>query len=132
MTIGRFCLLLATAIFIFAPSTSHGITLGQVDTFEGGNQGWLGYAQQNGIGVQTGTNDQFFYCGNAGSSGIGPLEVLNQLQWSGNYIAANVTSIEMDLKSTSLPFIVPTLPIRIAIPESNSRDGKTASYSSII
>ena len=36
MIIGRFCLLFATAILVFAPETSRGITLGQVDTFEDG------------------------------------------------------------------------------------------------
>src|SRR6185369_15445469 len=52
----------------------------------------------------------------------------NQSQWSGNYIGANVTSIEMDLK------IQPSggaLPIRIAIRESTDVNIK-AGYCSTI
>jgi hypothetical protein len=41
MNIGRFGLLLAALLALALPSITFGITLGQVDTFEGGTaQGW--------------------------------------------------------------------------------------------
>jgi len=97
MSIGRFCLLLATAIFIFAPSTSHGITLGQVDTFSfGGAFGWTNGGSQVGGPPPVGPNDLYFRWQSMGSGGV-LKRIDNTSQWSGNYAAAGVTGIEMDL-----------------------------------
>jgi PEP-CTERM motif len=120
MSSGRFCVLLAMVILVFAPSTLRGITLGQVDTFEDGTkQGWdNGSAIGVGLGGPAGSGDHYLPV-LAGGSGLPlRLEILNRSQWLGNYLAAGVTGIEMDLRAGAPE--LSTLSIRIAIRESTS------------
>jgi hypothetical protein len=127
MNIGRFCLLLAMAILALAPSTSRGITLGQIDTFDSGTmQGWLN-AYSIAPGGPAGISDNMLTVYAAGSGLPLRLQALNQSQWSGNYLAAGVTGIEMDLQvGAPQPS---TMPIRIAIRESTS-SGIPSGYAS--
>ena len=69
-------------------------------------------------GGPAGTSDKMLtvYVGGSGLPAL--LQALNKSQWSGNYLAAGVTGIEMDLK-VDAP-IPSTMPIRIAIRESTS------------
>ena len=116
-----FRLVFVAAISLAVPCKTLGITLGQVDTFEGGTaQGWnplltgVGVDNANG-GGPAGINDHYLSVHAGGSNGQFKLQTYNDLQWTGNYTAAGVTRISMDLKT----FFVsqPTLPIRIAIAE---------------
>jgi hypothetical protein len=111
----RSSLLTVAAISLLSPAVTLGTTLGQVDTFEDGTaQGWVS-AAQNLLGGPSGSNDRFLQF-SAGISGLPTnLELFNRLQWSGNYLAAGVTGIEMDLKLIS-SFVAP-VPMRIAIRE---------------
>ena len=121
MNIGRFGLLLAALLALALPSITFGITLGQVDLFEDGtSQGWTSFP----------TNSCHFQPGGpVGSSDhylpliTGPLWRSNTignneqfLNRSGNYLAAGVTGIEMDLKNNNI-FAPGALSIRIAINE---------------
>ena len=118
MNIGRFCLLFGTAILFLAPATSRGITLGQVDTFEDGTiAGWSSggtiFVHPDGA---AGNNDHFLVVP-SGISGASPfLQVFNQSQWLGNYLAAGVTGVEMDLMNDHTI----TLHVRIAVSEKTS------------
>lgn len=84
------------------------VTVGQIDNFEDGTtQGWIGglgmggpnpLPPVNALGGPAGASDNYLRLTSDG--GVGPggrLSVLNLAQWSGNYIAAGVGSIAMDL-----------------------------------
>jgi hypothetical protein len=92
---------LAAAAVLFAPSAGLAqITAGQIDTFESGLQGW----DQAGGGPGTsapqlitgGPTGQYMQL-TAGPSGAPRLTVFNRVQWLGDYIAAGVVAVEMDL-----------------------------------
>ena len=129
MNIYRTGLLLVVAALLASPSITFGITLGQVDTFEDGTkQGW-----NNGstIGVElggaAGSGDHYLPVFAGGSGLPNRLEIFNRSQWLGNYLAAGVTSVEMDLRVGALE--LSALSIRIAIRESTSTN-VTAGYAS--
>jgi hypothetical protein len=137
MNIGRFCSLLALAILASVPATSQGITLGQVDTFEDGtSQGWSGsiVVPPTPTGGPAGNSDHYFQLITEGTSLIGPpvpveLQTSNISQWAGNYLAAGVTGVEMDLKNNNT--FGGNLFIRIAINEDKfTTMSKMAGYSS--
>ncbi len=101
------------------PRISNAVSVGQTDTFQDGTtQNW----QNGGVGginpvvnIATGgpagLGDKFIQITSAGGGGPGGrLVAFNRLQWQGNYIAAGVTSIEMDLMNSGAT----TLSIRIA------------------
>ena len=76
----------------------------QIDTFEGGSQGWFTggpmVPPQPATVVSGGPTGNFMLLTAVG--GIGPnsrLSVLNESQWTGNYIAAGVNLITMDLNN---------------------------------
>lgn len=76
----------------------------QVDTFEGGSEGWFTggpmVPPQPATVVGGGPTGNFMLLTAVG--GVGPnarLSVLNQSQWTGNYIAAGVNLITMDLNN---------------------------------
>ena len=111
------CFLVLGLYSTVRPGDAWSITLGQIDDFEDGTvQGWVeGRPSPNpttniGIGGNPGG-----YLDNV-SSGRGRagsrLAQFNQAQWTGNYLDAGVSSIEIDMKQfggTS------SLPMRIAI-----------------
>ena len=85
------------------------VSIGQVDNFEDGTtQGWLGglgafpnpAPPLNALGGPAGANDNYLLLTALGGNGpASKLSVLNLSQWSGNYIAAGVGSITMDLRN---------------------------------
>ena len=103
MNSGRFCSLLALTILVFAPSTSRGITLGQIDTFEDGTKdGWTaGPVIQSTLGGPGGASDHYLILKPGVSTATMLLQFENDSQWTGNYLAAGVTRIEMDLINPS-------------------------------
>ena len=111
-------LLFVAAISFAAPATSLGITLGQIDTFEDGtHQGWFAYPgtgsnPPNGPG---GSVDHYLSTSAPPSGSSGEIDVFNRSQWLGNYLAAGVTSVEMDLKNNNESFVTSPLQMRIAI-----------------
>ena len=93
------CLLLAVS------ASAGAIMLGQIDTFTDGSlMGWGGGAQPQNIstGGPDGAGDRFlqltaYYRG--GKNGGGSLAAFNTGQWSGNYQAAGVDLIEVDMRN---------------------------------
>jgi hypothetical protein len=93
------------AAVLLTPSASPAqITLGQKDTFESGLQGWTQGINSGGSGLANptggpgGAADHYMQITSQGGFGAdSKLIVFNQAQWTGNYIAAGVTAIEMDL-----------------------------------
>jgi hypothetical protein len=97
-------IVVATAI----GSTASAVSVGQVDTFSGSNEGWFiggGQFAPTPLPVQptggpSGAGDAYLSIESTGGSGPGSRMVANNAgQWTGNYITAGVTAIEMDLRN---------------------------------
>lgn len=78
--------------------------LGQLDTFETGSQGWftggvMVPAQPAEILSNGPTGNFMLLSANGGSGANGRLTVLNDSQWAGNYLAAGVSLITMDVRN---------------------------------
>jgi hypothetical protein len=102
---------LFTATFVTLQLAS-AVTMGQVDTFQiGTTEGWFAGGGPNGgvppippqviaNGGPLGVGDQFLQITASTPGGAGSRVVaLNASQWAGNYLAAGVTGIAMDLKN---------------------------------
>jgi hypothetical protein len=123
----------AVAVLISHRAALAGIVSGQVDTFQDGSLanwagggGGAGAAQNISTGGPTGLGDRYLQL----AAGTG---IANRLlgtnsgassQWTGNYTAAGITSIEMDLMTAST--VESPMPIRIAL--RNSTAGNAAGY----
>jgi hypothetical protein len=106
-----FVCLLLLFLTLFLPTTSiAAVTVGQIDTFEDGTtQNWevalLGAphpAPPVNIpsGGPGGVDDNYLQLSAIGGSGPGNrLTVINFIQWAGNYLAAGVGAIAMDLNN---------------------------------
>jgi hypothetical protein len=79
--------------------------LGQIDTFSGSTLGWdtgtRGPTQPAVIssGGPGGAGDGFLQLTSDGSGSDGRLTVFNRDQWTGNFLAAGVNAVEMDVKN---------------------------------
>lgn len=96
---------LFTGALVALSPAAHAVTLAQIDDFEDGStQNWGGASPQNiPTGGPLGLNDNYFeITATSGSSG-GKLTTHNRTQWLGDYLAAGVTEIAMDLKGFSSP-----------------------------
>jgi hypothetical protein len=104
--------LLFLVLSITQPTTGSAVTVGQVDTFEDGTtQNWV-IGLRGGIfvapfppvivtGGPAGAGDHFLRI-TATGSGIDPgsrLAVINLTQWAGNYSAAGITAITMNVNN---------------------------------
>jgi hypothetical protein len=105
----------ALAVFLSATAT-FGVTIGHADTFEDGLDNW-----QGGVGGFTvvpnggpaGAGDQYLQL-SSGASPLPPRLVgFNDSQWLGNYTAAGVTAVAMDLLNSGTT----SLSMRVAIRE---------------
>src|SRR5947208_4576370 len=119
---------IATIILLALPTTGRAqVTLGQVDNFSTGTQNWTQWANSpsGAVTIQNGgpagATDPFLQIVANGGTAGGKIIVFNQSQWRGNYNAAGVRAIEMDLKNVSGP----TLSVHIAF-----RDVSNSGYSS--
>jgi len=94
---------------VFAAPSRAQVTLGQIDTFEDGTtQGWgvgAGGSPVPPVNIATGgpagAGDNFLELTSLGGAG-GPgsrLVALNDAQWAGNYLAAGIGTIQMDLNN---------------------------------
>jgi hypothetical protein len=98
----------ACALALFAASSSRAAIInGQVDDFEDGSvHDWSGGAFPINIatGGPAGAGDNYMQVTSAGGGGAGgSMATYNDFQWSGNYLANNVTSISVDMKVFSGP-----------------------------
>jgi hypothetical protein len=98
----------ALVVALAVPRFASAVMIDQVDTFEDGTtQDWVvgpGAHPAPPINVPTdgpaGAGDHFLQLTAVGGSGAGSrLTVINDTQWAGNYLAAGVTGIEMDVKN---------------------------------
>jgi hypothetical protein len=123
----QFKLLVVLAISFAMPITALAITLGQVDTFEANTTAnWNGgITIQNLPGGPAGPSDHYILLIPGGPDESIPnllyLRMSNFSQWTGNYMAAGVTGIEMDLLNPSTA----TMPMRVSV-----EDGVFGSYGS--
>jgi hypothetical protein len=113
---------LAAGLTWLGLSTAQAVGIGQLDDFESGgvlnwgNGGLAPDPQNIADGGPLGTGDNFLRITSDGGGAAGKLTTFNRVQWAGatggvdDYIAAGVTSIEMDLKN----FGSTALTIRIA------------------
>ena len=99
-------------------SAVRAVTVGQIDTFQDGTtNNWtnghptIGTPPINiGTGGPAGAADKFLEVRASGSGSDGRLTTFNRTQWVGNYIAAGVTEIDIDLENLGSV----TLSIRLA------------------
>ena len=116
----RTCSRVAVLICVFCTRAAFGIVNGQIDTFEDGTtMNWANGAG-NLINMDTGgpggANDNFLQLSANGSPAIGGrLTTFNLFQWLGNYIAAGVNAIDLDLRNQGAT----TLSIRLAFKTQN-------------
>jgi hypothetical protein len=105
----------AAVCVVIAPTPSQAITLGYQDNFAPGNGGfWIG-GSLTGVqpsGGPGGTNDGYLRIVGDGGGPSGKITVHNGTpEWTGDYITAGVSRIEMDLKN----FTTQSLTVRIGI-----------------
>jgi hypothetical protein len=111
---------LGAGLLLPAGVSAQSITLGQVDTFESGTtQNWTNGHSGTGISVQLGgpAGAADHYLDITSSSSIPRLIVFNRSQWRGNYNAAGVNAIGVDL----INFSATQLVIRVAFKETTSQ-----------
>jgi hypothetical protein len=100
------------AAVVLAPQTSGAVAIGEIDTFQDGTtEGWFaGGGPVGGVppfppqnvpdGGPGGVGDAYLQITAVGGDGPGSrLTANNATQWTGDYLAAGVTSIEMDLRN---------------------------------
>jgi len=107
LRLGTLAVVLATLAVI---AKADPVVLGQVDTFQSGPQGWLiGF----GAGPQPrtplpvvigggpgGAGDNYLLISGTGVREVGgSVSAINDTQWTGNYLAAGVNAITMDLNN---------------------------------
>jgi hypothetical protein len=97
---------LAVALSLLAPAVCSAVIVGQIDDFEDGTiQDWgSGGSNPNGpanvaTGGPTGAEDNFLRITANGSGSGGKLVAFCTDQWAGDYIAAGVNSIQMQVKN---------------------------------
>lgn len=98
----RFSLTIAGSVWLALAPAARAIVVGQVDDFENGTLlGWANGVPGNLVNVSSGgpagLNDNYMRLISDGVGQGGRLTAFNLQQWLGNYIAAGVTSIEIDL-----------------------------------
>ncbi len=96
------CLALAAGLLLPAPGPAQ-VVLGQTDTFENNTtQNWANGGINPGVSVQlggpAGAADHFLQI-QSGPGNAPRLTAFNRSQWLGNYVAAGVTAVAMDLKN---------------------------------
>lgn len=135
-------LLTAMALLIviaFAPSTASGASIGLKDTFEDGTtDGWFAGGGPGGgvppvppevvlTGGPEGAGDEFLQITSNGVAGTpgSRLVALNATQWAGDYLAAGITTIEMDLKNLGNTELTIRLLFEDPIPGPPANEGVT-------
>jgi hypothetical protein len=123
---------LASVVICLAPLPAMAISLSNIDNFQDGTQDlWTNGSAPDPLNITTGgpagAGDHYLQITANGSSGSGgKLTSYNRNQWVGNYIAAGVTGISMDLKSFDISSST-TLHVRLAL-KSTTSIGAVPSY----
>lgn len=89
-------------------TVSQAITVGQVDTFQGGTLlGWAGASPTNvSTGGPAGSGDRYLRLTSTGApSAGGSMACYNLTQWTGNFHAAGVRLIECDMRNQGSTFL---------------------------
>ena len=135
-------LLTAIALLIviaFVPATASGASIGLKDTFQDGTtDGWFAGGGPFGqvppvppqvvpTGGPEGAGDEFLQITSNGVAGTpgSRLVALNAAQWAGNYLAAGITTIEMDLKNLGATELTIRLLFEDPIPGPPANEGVT-------
>src|SRR5690349_11298324 len=94
------------SLLCFAAVSAQAATLGQIDTFTTGTQGWIAPDPTNpnppstALGGPGGASDPYLKLVANGDTGPGSrLTVVNDAQWTGDFIAAGIRSIGMDVQN---------------------------------
>jgi autotransporter-associated beta strand protein len=112
----RMTIWFAAGLLVAFPAIATGITLNQVDMFQGSTDSWTdGHGGGNllviGTGGPDGAGDSYLQVSSGSFGGSTRMITFNKSQWTGDYITAGVSTISMSLKN----FGTATLPIRITI-----------------
>ncbi len=103
----------------YSAASAFGVTIGQTDTFQDGLDNWqagVGGFSLAPTGGPAGAGDQYLQL-SSGASPLPPrLAASNDSQWLGNFTAAGVTAVALDLLNTGST----SLPVRMAIREAAS------------
>lgn len=106
LRLARWQVLAALGVFLGGlGGTARAVTAGQVDSFSGDTAGWGSGAFSPApptlqLGGPGGAADSFLQLSSTGVVGPGgKLVLINTTQWAGDYLAAGVTRIEMDLNN---------------------------------
>jgi hypothetical protein len=135
-------LLMTTALLIaiaFVPSKASGASIGIKDTFQDGTtDGWFAGGGPGGgvppvpphvvaTGGPEGAGDQFLQITSNGVTGTpgSRLVALNAAQWAGDYLAAGITAIGMDLKNLGPTQLTIRLLFEDPIPGPPANEGVT-------
>src|SRR5262245_21659183 len=135
-------LLTAIALVIaiaFVPATASGASVGLKDTVQDGTtDGWFAGGGPVGqvppipplvvpTGGPAGAGDEFLQITSNGVANApgSRLVALNAAQWAGNYLAAGITSIEMDLKNLGATALTIRLLFEDPIPGPPANEGVT-------
>ena len=135
-------LLTAIALVIaiaFVPATASGASVGLKDTFQDGTtDGWFAGGGPVGqvppippqvvpTGGPAGAGDEFLQITSNGvlNTPGSRLVVLNAAQWAGNYLAAGITTIEMDLRNLGNTALTIRLLFEDPIPGPPANEGVT-------
>ena len=99
-----FCARSLTLALCFTGGIFAAPIVGQIDTFNGSAGNWTNGAPAAdpiviATGGPAGAGDGFLQVSADGSGSAGRLTVFNRTQWSGNYVLAGITTIEMDLRN---------------------------------
>lgn len=95
-----------STLFLYVCCTASAVTINQIDTFTTGTQNWIAPDPGNpnpptiALGGPGGAADPYLKL--VANGGVGPgshLTVLNPAQWTGNFLAAGITGIAMDVKN---------------------------------
>src|SRR5436190_14081933 len=114
MSMQTFWVRTAVSATLMLPSLMYGVTLGQIDNFEDGTtQNWVinllnmgnpppeAFPKNVPTGGPSGLNDNYLQLTSTGSDGPGGrlVGVQYKNQWSGNFLAAGISGISMNVNN---------------------------------
>src|SRR5581483_2000591 len=125
VVVPRLILAVVAGFLLPAVGRAQSITFGQVDMFDpppatSPPLGWSGSAPNITVvgGGQGGANDHYLQLSSTGSFGAGSrLVMFNQAQWHGDYTAAGVNEIQIDL----INFSATAVAMRVALKDAAGR-----------
>ncbi len=118
----------ASVVLLTAIGSAKAVVLGQVDTFQNSTTnnwgGGFGSLANVSSGGPAGVGDAYFQVTSTGGGAGGKMTTFNRNQWTGNYAAAGVKTISMDLENQG------TGPLSIRLAFKDGTGSGAAGYSS--